>query len=397
MIESTEDICPSDCIQGIYEANQFPSSLRERPVPDYGYNLLNRTQDLYNPVFDQKHLKNDGSKPVWPNNNEFAVCLTHDLDHVSAYSLKQTLRRTVSHAQAQWRLRNHKGPIVGDEGVAQIMRTLAQGGLHGVKDILHRGPDPYHSLEVWRDLEQDFDAKSTFFILPPTSGPSHKSDPEYRLDDKISYDGEKRTVSSALRHLHNEGWEIGLHPTWYTFDNANALLKEKEDLENKIGIEINSVRHHWLHYDPIATPRAQAKAGLKFDSTVGFNKDIGFRRGTCYPWLQKDIEQDQSTTVTEIPLIIQDGALCGTKGLDVDSDIAFEYMRLLIKRVREVGGVLTLLWHPSSIVNSTVWDLYKKVLLYLSKQDAWFATIAELGRWWNDKNGDLVTVDKRSI
>lgn len=382
--ELTDDISRSRLRNGGYETELFPDALRERSVPDYGYNVLTRDGSLYEPVIDDEHLREGGDKPEWPDDSEFAVCLTHDLDHVSAHSLRQTIRSTASRVKAQWRLRGCDEPTIVDAGVSSIVRSVARGGLHGVQDLFNRGPDPYHCLEQWCELEREVGARSTFFVLPPPSGPAHVSDPEYRPSDTIVYDGERRSVASVLRELSDEGWEIGLHPTWYTFDDPDALLEEKRALEDAIGVEIKSVRHHWLHYDPETTPGVHEEVGFSFDSTLGFNGNVGFRRGTSYPWFIHDQQKAEQTSVLELPLIVQDGALFKGKGLGVDKDVAFEYVKLLAERVRAVGGVLTLLWHPASYVHDEWWALYKQIVSYLDEQNAWFGSVQDIGNYWLD-------------
>jgi hypothetical protein len=79
-------------LQGHYEAERLPSDFSpERSVPDFAFNVLNPLGLLYRPVVDEDYLENGGQKPVWPEGKPFAVCLIHDVDVVSLYSLKQSL------------------------------------------------------------------------------------------------------------------------------------------------------------------------------------------------------------------------------------------------------------------------------------------------------------------
>lgn len=63
----------------------------ERIVPDFAFNVLNPLGLLYRPVVDEDYLARGGAKPVWPDGKPFAVCLTHDVDLVSLYSLRQSV------------------------------------------------------------------------------------------------------------------------------------------------------------------------------------------------------------------------------------------------------------------------------------------------------------------
>ncbi len=186
-----------------------------------------------------------------------------------------------------------------------------------------------------------------------------------------------------IREIYQRGCEIGLHPSWYSFNDMDELRRQKEALENALDQPIYSVRQHFLHYDIRNTPRVHSEAGFKYDSTLGFNDNIGFRFGTCYPWKLYDILNNEELQILEIPLIVQDIAMLHpSKGMRIDSIMAFNYFVLLANGVEKVGGVLTLLWHPNEIINRKSWALYLKILNYLRENNAWTTSVQEIGNWW---------------
>ena len=67
------------------------------------------------------------------------------------------------------------------------------------------------------------------------------------------------------------------------------IAEQKEDLEKALGETVVANRQHNLHFDAAVTPRILEKAGLKIDSTLGFNRDVGFRAGTSYPFRMWDL------------------------------------------------------------------------------------------------------------
>ena len=146
-----------------------------------------------------------------------------------------------------------------------------------------------------------------------------------------------------------------------------------------LGHEVVSVRQHYLHYDIRVTPYVHEKAGFKYDSTLGFNDNIGFRFGTCYPWRLYDLIRNEELAIKEVPLIIQDGALMHPqKGMRLDKNTSFDYIKRLSNAVKNVGGVLTIVWHTNIILNQDLWDLYKKTLNYLKNENACFCKISDL-------------------
>jgi peptidoglycan/xylan/chitin deacetylase (PgdA/CDA1 family) len=375
------DIDYQKLLRGYYEAKNLPRDFSEdRAMPDFAFNILNIMGLLYRPVVDENYLSNNREKPVWPDEKSFAVCLTHDVDDVSLFSFKQAMR-AIQRPPANPGFRFHK------------MRKafgLSLNTFRILKNVFNK--DPLHCYEGWLDIEKEFDARSTFFFWPGWKNVTkhHHSDSTYELDDRVAFDGQNCTVTEMIQEIHRRGWEIGLHPSWYSFNTVDELKRQKEALENAIGRSISSVRQHYLHYDIRNTPRAHSEAGFRYDSTLGFNDNIGFRFGTCYPWSLYDLKTQKQLPIVEIPLIIQDVAMLSPKkSMRLDSEMAFNYIALLADRVKEVGGVLTLLWHPNEIINPEFVKVYTRSLEYLKSQNCWMTTVKEIGDWWQECSQEL--------
>ena len=364
------DLDHQKLLRGEYEAQALPRDFSEHsPVPDFAYNILNRRGLLYRPIVDEDRVDKRIKRLKWPGDKPFAVCLTHDVDFVSAYSLAGALRhRRTRYAAAQ---------TVGDT-VTVLLGTgadlLSALGRVGAKDPLHR-------FERWLEVERDVDARSTFFFWPGTDTVSrrHASDCSYTLSDTLTFERQTCSVSEMIREMHRRGWEIGLHASWYAFNDVDELKRQKDALETATGSEVVSVRQHYLHYDIRTTPRAHSDAGFKFDSTLGFNDNIGFRFGTCYPWRLNDLSSGEKLPIFEIPLIVQEVAMLNpAKGMRIDAPTAFEYIKQIGRAVENVGGVLTLLWHPNSVVDLSGWNLYLETIRYFRAKNAWFGGIKEI-------------------
>ena len=363
------DIDFQKLLQGRYEAESLPRDFSpERIVPDFAFNVLNPLGLLYWPVADEDYLAKGGSKPVWPEGKPFAVCLTHDVDHVSRYSFRQSARM-----------------FARDLPVSRALPKKARGliglGLNAAQAIRHANQDPLHCYERWLEAEAAVGARSTFFFWPGwgSVGKHHSSDCTYELSDKVVFDGQKCTVAEMIREIDHRGWEIGLHPSWYSFDDVDEMKRQKAALEKALGREVVSVRQHFLHYDIRVTPHIQAEAGLRYDSTLGFNDNVGFRFGTCYPWRLYDLQAEEELPILEVPLIIQDGAMLKPeKGMRLDGETAFQYVVQLTESVERVSGVMTLLWHPNYLDNPIWWNLYNRILAYLKEKNVLFGTVQEM-------------------
>ena len=242
------------------------------------------------------------------------------------------------------------------------------------------------SFSLWR-LSLASVSHGLFFFWPGLGAVTkrHHTDYAYELYDAVVFDNQRCTVAEMIREIDRRGWEIGLHPSWYSFDNADELKGQKEALEKALCHEIVSIRQHYLHYDIRLIPAVHAKAGFKYDSTLGFNDNIGFRFGTCYPWNLYDLKAGKELPIKEIPLIIQDGAmLSSNKGMRLDENTTFEYIKQITEEVEKVGGILTLLWHSNHIIKPDWRNLYLQALEYFKEKNGWFGSMREVGKFWRD-------------
>ena len=130
-------INPQNLLQDRYEAERLPSDFSpDRIVPDFAFNVLNPLGLLYLPVVDEDYLQNGGRKPTWPDGKPFAVCLTHDVDAVSLYSLRQSLR-------------SKKAQLLNGGAFRKVI-SLAGFGIESARSGIHNGQkDPLYCYERW--------------------------------------------------------------------------------------------------------------------------------------------------------------------------------------------------------------------------------------------------------
>jgi peptidoglycan/xylan/chitin deacetylase (PgdA/CDA1 family) len=252
---------------------------------------------------------------------------------------------------------------------------------------LQHGGDIAHQYERWLDIESSVDARSTFFFAPDKSNIPHITDPNYRYNDSVIFDGERMTVADMISEIDRRGWEIGLHPTVNAHDNTAEMNSQKSQVEDLVGHDIVSVRHHRLHFDIRKTPNVLSAVGFQYDSSIGFKGGCGFRYGTSYPW-----PLGATDSVLEIPLAYSDGDV--DEGLlDSAMDEVVTDIMEIATRVKRVNGVFTLLWHPFTISDERYIDLYEQVLQQLEKMGAWLTSVNEIGNWWKTQNAGLSNVE----
>jgi len=324
---------------------------------------------LYYPIADQTLIAADPAwltELVWPDGKTFAACLSHDVDTLRFGSRVELIRKIFQEARYS-------------EKLARKMKIYSS--VIG----LRRPPNKTDIFTPWINLEKKYGFHSTFFFSTSKVSKRNLRDNVYSLNDRTIYQGRTSTGREVIRDLIRQGWDVGLHGSILSALNYDLLAEQKDDLEEAMGQDVDTVRNHNLMYDHRITPFIQDKAGFKTDSTIGFNRDIGFRAGTAYPFRFKNNSQKTYLDILQIPLIIQDGALMRRDNLDLTEEYAFRVCRKFIDRVAATKGVITLLWHPDKIIRPGWFHVYERLLEYIHMKNGWGASLKEVHDWWTNE------------
>lgn len=294
-----------------------------------------------------KFLVENGLKVEYPENKQFAVCLTHDVDEIYPPFI-HTLISSLYHFK--------------NFDVDELINSLFWK---------YKGKEfsPYWNFNEIIKLEKKYDAQSSFYFIA--------TDIDVK---KFRYDIED--LENMLCKIVDNGCEVGLHGGSFSFIDLKEILKEKRRLENVLGKKVIGYRNHYLRFKTPTTWEILVKAGFKYDTTFGYNDMIGFRNGLCHPFRPFNLNIDRNIDILEIPLIIMDGALFWTS---ISLESAWNKTKNIIDTVEKYNGILTLLWH-SDVFGSPhrkKWSkLYEKILGYCYENNAWMTNGENIWRWW---------------
>lgn len=283
----------------------------------------------------------------YPENKNFAVCLTHDIDDIYP-SLQHKLLSSLYYT-----------------------KNL---DLNGIKNLLfwkYKGKEfsPYWNFKEIMKLEEKYDAESSFYF--------------------IATDRDIRRFRYSIEDLENElgliadmGWEIGLHGGYYACCDLEEIRKEKKRLEKVLHKKVAGYRNHYLRFKVPYTWELLAKAGFKYDTTFGYNDMVGFRNGMCHPFKPYDLENDKEFDIYEMPLNIMDAAIFNRA---MPSEETWNTTKELIDTVKRHNGVLTVLWHNNTFncpYRKNWAKFYEKILKYCREKNAWMTSGEEILRRW---------------
>jgi peptidoglycan/xylan/chitin deacetylase (PgdA/CDA1 family) len=294
-----------------------------------------------------KYLVEEGMKIEFPENKTFAVCLTHDIDEIYP-PLSHTLLST-AHC-----LKN----LDFQGSIAQLMWKF-----NG------KERSPYFNFLEIMDLEAKFGAKSSFYFIATEDDPIRF---RYHIED----------IGDHLGEILDKGWEVGLHGGYYSFDNPEAIKREKKRLEDVLGTTVRGFRNHYLRFKTPDSWEILEDAGFSYDSTFGYSNAVGFRNGMCHPFRPYNLKKGREVNILEIPLVIMDDALFT---ISKSFEEAWQYTKKLIDITANLNGVITLLWHNyvfSCNFRNDWLRLYKKILKYCFEKRAWITSGEEIYKWW---------------
>ena len=291
----------------------------------------------------------------WPERADFAACVTHDIEHLRAIS----------------RLGYLKGKT------AAALRAFANGDLAGawgaVRAGLSRavsGHNPAWSFDALREAVRPWPASFYFF-----GGRTSVVDGEY--DVRLG------PLMAKIRELAAEGCEAGVHFGYETGDDSDSMKRQAWRVKVASGLEVRGGRHHYLSADFRGAWKAHEKAGLLYDTTLGYAEAAGFRAGTSYPFQPYDFATGKEMKIFEAPLVAMDGTFFQYQGLSAEE--AVRRVMRLADAVKEAGGVFTLLWHNTmidAVDKPQETRAYREITQALKSYAAWGATVGQAVETW---------------
>jgi peptidoglycan/xylan/chitin deacetylase (PgdA/CDA1 family) len=293
-----------------------------------------------------QYLVDHGFSFNYPEDKRFAVCLTHDIDclYISKDCIFDVLKN----------LGNQKG----------ARRNLA---MRMPFYLINQKSNPIWNFNMIIDLENEYNAKSTFFFLAAEKDLGR--DTNYRVED----------LHDEMRDILSEGWSVGLHCGYHSYDKLEEITKEKLRLEKVLGGKVAGCRNHYLRFKVPDTWELLSRAGFKYDATFGYADFAGFRNGMCHPFRPFNLKTEKLIDIWEIPLIAMDGTLFDYMSLDEGG--AWQITRQLIDAVEKLGGVMTILWHNTYMLGKNI-KFYRKILDYCQEKNAWMTSCDDLYNWY---------------
>jgi hypothetical protein len=283
--------------------------------------------------------------PGWrPEQPIFRVKLTHDIDDVGIpFGFRSALAHTLKRRSPSATVRDLFATVsFSDPMDLSLVRKLA---------AISKGRG-LHSAFFWK------------------CSPRTRHDSGYPLNDP--------RIQRLIGELRENNFEMGVHPGYETFHHRENLSREIGELKNALHEDFPGGRQHYLRWTP-QTWLDWESCSLRYDSSVGFADHFGFRAGTSFPFRPWCWSENRELNLIEVPLILMD--CTPVKYMRLGLQEGLERVRALVRRVEETGGIFTLLWHNTPLMDPDYDGWYEAILNFLDGAKAYDVPRAAADLW----------------
>jgi hypothetical protein len=357
-----------------YHLSRFEERWRlsaDEKKSDWTKSVLSRANNLQIPVVDVllnefKNIIYSKSKkakvPIvrilpWPSGEKFAVSFTHDIDLIRGYSVKEYLIFKTKSAL----FTILKKPVKKQEVEKNLKdKNMTVWSFTKIQD--------FYKKKNWR---------ATFFFLAKMLEGRH-----------FRYNITSKKFNKLFKELKANGHEIALHPSLKSFDNPEKYANEKLHLEKNADIEIQGMRQHYLRFKVPRIWNLTQMTRLKYDSSLGYNFQPGFRAGTSNCFTTFDYKENKHLNVIEFPITFFEYNLAEN---DRDKNQSSKIIEDLVKQVEKNEGTLNVLIHPSNFLISPYLDYWQVLIKKIERKNIFVTTLSGFTEWFQNKKAINIT------
>ncbi|GFZ77280.1 hypothetical protein GCM10011403_20420 [Pseudohongiella nitratireducens] len=313
-------------------SHAFRHGYLERPIIDEWLNILGQVMLRVWPGIELKQHK-------------FNMKVSHDVDCPASYAFQSV----------KGLIRTMGGNVLVRKDIPASLRSLWIW-LNSKQAIHPR--DPANTFDWLMSQSEDNGLVSAFYFI------CGRTD----ISKDAKYDPEMPQIRRLMREIHQRGHEIGLHPSYNTYNRPEEIIKEADRLRKvceEEGIQQNEWggRMHFLRWDQAITQKAWADASMSYDSTLSYADRPGFRCGTCFEYTAFDVATDKPLALRIRPLVAMDCTVIAKHYLGLGAtETAYEKFNELKNNCRKVDGVFTLLWHNSFFSSPNDFSIYRRLI-----------------------------------
>jgi hypothetical protein len=216
--------------------------------------------------------------------------------------------------------------------------------------------DPYDTFKYILNRQKQSKFKFLFFFLIG----------DYSTYDKGINPNKKKFVS-LIKHV-ADYCEVGLKTSFFSIDDFSILKKEKLKMEEIINTTLKASRQSFSKLNLPESYRNLIELEILEDYTMGYVNEVGFRAGSCTPFLFYDLDYEIQTPLKIHSYHIMDYVLLKNQSLLDKKKVLNE----IISEVKQVNGEFVPVFHNYTFSEIERWKGFKElfnIILESSNED----------------------------
>ena len=205
--------------------------------------------------------------------------------------------------------------------------------------------DPYDTYKYIINKQKSSKYKFVFFFL---------------LGDFSTYDKninpQKQKFVSLIKHV-ADYCQVGIKISFFALTDIELLKEEKSRMEAIINNAILGSRQSFSKVNLPESYRNLVELEIPEDYTMGYVNHLGFRAGTCTPFLFYDLDFEVQTPLKVVPYQAIDFAFLKYSSL-LDKEQA---LNRLINTIKKVNGTFVPVFHNYTFSKQDRWKHFKSL------------------------------------
>lgn len=244
-----------------------------------------------------------------------------------------------------------------------LVRSLLKGELAAMREritvLTKRREDPFDVYEWLYALHLKYHLQPYYFFLLA------KSTGEY---DK-NIDPMQAELQELIRY-HASGYNVGIHPSWQSGNDAGLLTEEIGTMQQIINSDVVNSRQHYIRFRLPDTYRQLLANGIRNEFSMGYGSINGFRASVAMPFYWYDLAREEKTELLVYPFCFMDANAYYEQRLTPQQ--AFEEIQHYHNVVKKINGVMITIWHNNFFGSDKMFAGWKEVYeLFLKEVVYW--------------------------
>ena len=205
--------------------------------------------------------------------------------------------------------------------------------------------DPFDTFKYIINRQKHVSFKFMFFFLIG----------DYSTYDK-SINPNKKKFGSLIKYV-ADYCNVGLKASFFALGDIAILKKEKLRMEEILNTSLKASRQSFSKLNLPESYRNLIELEIQEDYTMGYVNYVGFRAGSCTPFLFYDLDYEVQTPLLINSYHVLDYALLKNQSLLDKKKVLNE----LINEVKKVDGEFVPVFHNYTFSNDIKWNGYKEL------------------------------------